>query len=132
MALTIADADAYIDANCIDIDDWLECDDARKQRIINVADRTLTTKYAQYMVPDAAVFEFANVLATVFNDTVRLMQQGVTAYSIDKVGSFSFKNDLVMSPGSDLSRFIPQTALDIIGAENDVVLSKRNVGWTVL
>ncbi|CDN42087.1 hypothetical protein [Paenibacillus sp. P22] len=133
MALTITDADAYITLNCIDIEDFAEAVEAKKQRLVNVASRTLTTKYPRYTIPDGAVYEFANVLATVFNDTNRLAQAGLTGFTVDGVGSFDFKDGMVSAPGSDLSRYIPQAALDLIGAENGgIKLSKRRVYWTVL
>ena len=132
MALNITDADAYIGANCIDIEDWTESDEAKKQRMLNVAGRTLSTTYPKYTIPDAAVYEFANVLAIVFNDTNRLAQHGLTGFSVDKVGSFDFKDGTVSGPGGDLRKFIPQTSRDIIGAENGVSLASRRIGWTVL
>lgn len=132
MAVNVTDADAYIGANCIDIEDWVDSDEARKQRILNVAGRTLVARYPQYTIPDSAVYEFANVLATVFNDTNRLAQTGVTMVTINGVATYDFKEALVNGPGGDLARFIPQSALDLIGAENGVTISKRRVAWTVL
>jgi hypothetical protein len=133
MVLSVADADTYISANCIDIEDWTDAEDAKKQRIVTVADRTLAGKYPKYTIPDAAVYEFANVLATVFNDTNRLQQQGVTAFALTGTVSFNFKADEVRGPGAALTRFIPQSALDIISAENGgIPLSRRSVGWSVM
>lgn len=125
-------ADIYINANCIDIEDWIDGDAAKKQRILNVAERTLSLNFPKYKIPDAAVYEFANVLAIVFNDTNRLAQHGLTGFSIDKVGSFDFKDATVGLPGGDLRKFIPQASRDIISAENGVKLPSRRVGWTVL
>lgn len=132
MTSNIADADTYIAANCIDIEEWEGSDAAKKQRIVNVAGRTLTSRYPKYTIPDAAVYEFANVLATAFSDTNRLGKQGITSFSIDGVGSFNFKDALVTGADADPSKFIPQSALTLIGAENGVTLGKRRVGWTVL
>ncbi|UKS30158.1 hypothetical protein LOZ80_14945 [Paenibacillus sp. HWE-109] len=132
MAANVGNADEYIAQNCIDVEDWTDSDEAKKLRIVNVANRTLTTKYPKYTIPDAAVYEFANVLATVFNDTNRLQQQGVTQFSLSGVASFQFKDASVNSAGSDVAKFIPQAALDLIGAENGVKLSKRSVAWTVV
>lgn len=132
MVLSITDADAYISSNCIEIDDWTECDEARKQRIINVAERILLASFPTYTIPAAAAYEFANVLTIVYNDTNRLAQQGLTGFSIDKIGSFDFKDTMVNGPNADLRKLIPQQALDIIGMENDVSLAARRVGWTVL
>ncbi|MCD9024319.1 hypothetical protein [Cohnella silvisoli] len=132
MAQNVTLADIYISANCIDIEDWTDSDAAKKQRTLNVAERTLTVTYPKYTIPDAAVYEFANVLAIIFNDTNRLATHGLTSFSVDKVGSFNFKDNRVGSPNGDLARFIPQTSRDLIGAENGVKLGSRRVGWTVL
>lgn len=133
MAVTITDADAYIALNCIVIEDWTDSDEATKQRILNVAARTLSVRYPKYTIPDSAVYEFANVLATVFNDTTKLAKQGVTSFGIDGVGQFAFKNDLVTGADVDVARYIPQSALDIIGEANGgISLGKRRVSWSVL
>ncbi|NHN31134.1 hypothetical protein [Paenibacillus agricola] len=133
MAVSITDADAYIALNCIVIGDWMDADAASKQRMLNVAGRTLSVKYPKYTIPDTAVYEFSNVLATVFNDTNKLAQEGVTNFALTGTASFSFKDDLVRGPGADLAKLIPQSALDLISAENGgIPLSKRNVGWSVM
>ncbi|WP_178023023.1 hypothetical protein [uncultured Paenibacillus sp.] len=128
MALTLDDANDYIAANCIDIEDWTDADEAKKQRILNVASRTLTSKYPQYTIPDAAVYEFANELAIAFNDTNRLQIQGVASFGITGVANFTFKD----WAKSGVEAWIPQSALDLIGAENGVSLSKRAMKWTVM
>lgn len=132
MAQDVTKADTYIHANCIDIEEWEGADEAKKQRIVNVASRDLALFYPTYKIPDAAVYEFANVLATVFGDTARLAQQGITQYSVSGVASFSYKNDAVEIPGGSTRKYIPQTALDIIGAENGVTLSKRMMKWVTM
>lgn len=133
MAVNIGAAEAYISLNCIVIEDWTDSDEATKQRILNVAARTLSTKYPKYTIPDNAVYEFANVLATVFNDTNKLAKQGITSFQIDGVGQFVFNNSGVTGPDVDISRFIPQSALDIIGAENGgITIGKRRVSWSVM
>ncbi|MCG7407696.1 hypothetical protein MH117_09695 [Paenibacillus sp. ACRRX] len=128
MAVNITEADAYIAANCIDVEDWSDCDEAKKQRIVNVAFRTLTTKYPKLTVPDAAVYEFSNELAIAFNDTNRLQQQGIAAFSLTGVASFTFKD----WAKSGVENWIPQSALDIIGADNGVKIGARQAKWTVL
>lgn len=132
MAQNITDADAYISENCIDIEDWTDSDAAKKQRTLNVAERTLSVTYPKYTIPDTAIYEFANVLAIVFNDTNKLAQQGMASFSVDKVGSFNFKNSLVNAAGGSMAQFIPQSTRDLIGAENGVFLSSRRVSWTVM
>ncbi|MEW9697948.1 hypothetical protein [Paenibacillus sp. SI8] len=133
MAVNITGADAYIAGYCIDVEDWSDSDGARKQRLLNVASRTLTTKYPTYTIPDNAVYETANTFAIAFNDTNKLGQQGVTSVSISGTAAFTFKDAGVTFAGADLAKFIPQTALDLISAANGgIKLSRRNVGWTVI
>lgn len=124
-------ADLYISANCIDIDEWTSADEAKKLRIVNVAFRDLTRFYPKYTIPDAAVYEFACVLATVFGDVAGAMQKGVTQQTVGKV-SIGFKAESVTGPGASTRKFIPQAALDIIGAENGVTLSKRAPKWVTM
>lgn len=132
MAITVNDADTYIHANCIDIEEWEGADEAKKQRIVNVASRDLAQFYPKYTIPDAAVYEFANVLATVFGDTARLAQQGISHYSVNGVAFFTYKDDIVGAPGGSTRKYIPQSALDIIGAENGVTISKRAIKWVTM
>lgn len=128
MALDIYSASSYIEANVIDIEDWTDSDDAKKQRLINVASQILMRKYSEYTVPDDAVYEYAANLAVAFNDTNRLNNQGIASFSITGVASFNFKD----TNKRDLESFIPKTALDLIGEANGVKLGGRTVKWTVL
>lgn len=128
MAITIADADAYIASYVIDNSDWMDSDNDRKQRILNVADRTLSNKYPDYLIPDEAVFEFAARLAIAFNDTNRLHMQGVSGFSITGVGSFTFKTGQI----SSLADLIPQESRDIIGQANGVTLAAREIKVVVM
>lgn len=128
MALTVGNATTYINANCINVDDWTDADDAKKLRIVNVAGRTLTNKYAQYTIPEAAVYEYANALAIAFNDTNALQQQGVASFGLTGVANFTFKDGLK----TGLDALIPDVALQLIGAENGVKLSKRAVKWVTM
>lgn len=132
MAITVEDANTYITANCIDIYDWTSADEAKKLRIVNVASRDIARYYSQYTIPDAAVYEFANVLASVYSDTTGIAQKGVISTSVGGKVSVNFKDSAVTGPGGSTRRFIPQAALDLIGAENGVTLSKRGVKWTVM
>jgi len=129
MAVNITDADTYINASCIDNEDWSDADEAKKQRIINVAERKLTTKYSQYTIPDEAVYEYANELAIAFNDTNRLQQHGVASFGLNGVANFTFKD----WAKSGLDAWISDTVLDLISEANGgVKLSRRAVKWTVL
>ena len=127
--ISITDADLYIEQNVIDIEDWQDAEDSKKQRILNVADRTLAAKYGDYVIPDEAVYEFASALAIAYNDTNKLNNQGVASFSITGVASFNFKD----TQSRELTSFIPQSTLDIISAANDgVKLGGRVVKWTVM
>lgn len=131
-AITLDDAKAYIAANCIDIDEWESASEAKKQRIVTVAARDLAQFYPQYTIPDAAVYEFANVLATVYGDTARLAQQGIASNTVTGVVATTFADGAVNLPGGSTRKFVPQTALDLIGAANGVTLSKRGVKWVTM
>lgn len=128
MVVNIAEADKYIAANCIDIEDWEAAEEAKKQRMMNVASRTLTTKYPRYTIPDAAVYEFCNELAIAFNEMNRLQQQGIASFSLTSTTSFTFKE----WAKSGIENWIPQSALTMIGAENGVKIGARQMKWTVL
>lgn len=128
MAITIADADAYISAYVIDNTDWVEADDDKKQRILNVASRTLTNEYPDYVIPDDAVYEFAAKLAIVFNDTNRLQTHGIAGFSITGVGSFTFN----ATGDFSLSDFITQEVRDIIGNANGVQLGSRDIKVVIM
>lgn len=127
MSLSISEADQYLETNVIDIEDWQDAEYEKKERILNVANSTLGRLYPDYIIPDAAVFEFANVLAIANNDTNRLNNHGIAGFSITGVGSFNFKDTLKR----DLVTLIPQATIDLIGEENGVKLSHRRVGRSV-
>ncbi|WP_188068980.1 hypothetical protein [Brevibacillus brevis] len=131
MAVNITEADAYIAQWVIVTEDWADADEASKTRLLNVASRTLTVKFPKYTIPDAAVYETAAVFATVFNDTNKLAQQGVQAFSLSGVASFTFR----YGP-KELAELIPETAIDLLGddpANGELPKpSKRRIGWSVL
>ncbi|WP_019241509.1 MULTISPECIES: hypothetical protein [Bacillus] len=126
MAVTISDADVYIAQNVIDIDDWADAEEAKKQRILTAASTTLSRKYKDYEIPDAAVYEFAPVLAIVFSDTYKMQRYGVNSFSVKGI-SFSFAGD-----SAELEQLIPKTAVDLISELNGIDLTpKRRVGRSV-
>ncbi|MBT2714734.1 hypothetical protein [Bacillus sp. ISL-57] len=126
MALSIFEADDYISQNVIDVEDWDDSDDERKQRLINVANRALFNLYKNYVIPDEAVYEFVPKLATVFNDTYKMQQYGVQSFSVKGI-AFSFRNSEV-----DLSTIIPPSAIAIISEANGGVnLTKPRWGRSV-
>jgi hypothetical protein len=114
------------------VEDWQASDDARKQRMLNVAGRTLTLAYPKYTIPDAAVYEFSNVLSVMFNDTGVLQRRGEASFGLTGVFNVTFKDGTTGMPYDDLRKYIPQTALGLIGAENGVTISKRSAKWTVM
>jgi hypothetical protein len=129
LAVSVFGADVYIEANVILIEDWTDSDDARKQRLLNVANSTLSRVYPTYTIPDNAVYEYVAVLATAFNDTNTQKQNGVKQFSVAGI-TYMFDG------GKDsLESLIPTAALDLIGKENGVSLGGqggKRVKWTVL
>ena len=124
MAVDIFSADSYIESNVIVVEDWTDCDDAKKQRILNVASSTFTRVYPDYTIPDEAVYEYAAVLATAFNDTNVQKQNGVTQFSVSGI-SYTFRS------GKDrIEALIPTSAKALIGTANGVTVSR--VKWVVL
>ncbi|KMY40220.1 hypothetical protein AC621_20845 [Bacillus sp. FJAT-27445] len=126
MALSISAADAYISENVIDTEDWTDSDVERKQRLLNVAHRTLEKRFKPYKIPDVAVYEFSAYLASVFNDTYKMQQYGVKQFSIKGI-AFTFDGSLA----KDLNALIPQSVFDLVGEENGVVLSRQRIGRSV-
>ena len=129
MAVNIIDATTYIESNVIVIDDWTDSDEAKKQRLLNVALSTLNRVYSQYTIPDEAVYEFAAVLSVAFNDTNIQKQNGVKQFSVSGI-SYTFDG------GKDsVESLIPSVALDLIGKANGTSLGgtgAKRVKWTVL
>lgn len=121
-------ATEYVTFNTLDNEDFLDADETRKMALLNVASRTLTRKYSGLRIPNEAVYLFANVLASAFNDTNKLQQQGVASFSVKGI-SFTFKD----WAKKGLDALIPEEVIDIINEENDVQLaSGRAIKWTVL
>lgn len=128
MAWDLLAATEYITLNTLDNEDFIGADDTRKTAVLNVADRTLRNMYADYVIPAEASYLFGAVLASAYNDTNKMAQQGVASFSVKGL-SFSFKD----GAKSDLSKLVPQEALDLIGAENGgIKLSIRQAKWTVI
>lgn len=132
MALTVLDATEYIASYCVDVEDWLEnTDDAQRQRCVNVADRTLKRVYKDLIIPDHAVYEFANVLAIMFSDTLKASMHGINSFTINGLGTWDFRGNGVESPADlDYAKFIPKTAKDLIAEENNGLGSYTKVKWT--
>jgi ABC-type tungstate transport system permease subunit len=122
MAATIQEANEYIASFFIDNSDWLKANEEKKQRILNVSNRTLSDKYADLIIPDEAVYEFSAVLAVIFNDTNRMNQQGVAGFSVTGVGSFTFKETAAKASLEDA---ITPEVKKLIGKANDIELGSR-------
>jgi hypothetical protein len=128
----VTNADLYINANVIDIEDWQSADPDKKNRLLNAADATLKRQFSKYVIPDNAIYHFAAILAVVFNDTNRYQQHGVAGFSVTGVASFTFKENNVKTPGGTaLSSFISDDIYMLVGEANSVKLSKRRVGRSV-
>lgn len=128
----IPHANEHIDAFVITNEDWHDAEDAKKVRIMNVAERTLRNQYdAKTIIPDNAVYEFSAYLAIVYNDTNRMQQQGIASFSITGVGSFTFKESNVNSAiGQPLDELIPDSVAKLIDEANgSLQKSGRKIGW---
>ncbi|MCY7682016.1 hypothetical protein [Bacillus velezensis] len=128
MALSVEAANDYINRMTIDNEDWNDYDAAKQQRVLNVAEDVLSRKFRKYVIPDDAVYEFTNVLATAYNDTNRLNKHGIASFSLTGVGSFTYKETL----RADDESLIPKKTIDLIEEANDVKLSGRTVKATVM
>ncbi|MDF9556298.1 hypothetical protein P5757_09585 [Bacillus tropicus] len=126
-------ATAHIDEYVISNEDWHDADEAKKNRLLNAAGRTLANKFKGATIPNNAIYEFSAYLAIVYNDTNRMQQQGIASFSITGVGSFTFKENNVSSViGQPLSELIPDSVLKLIEEENeDLNISDRVIGWTI-
>ena len=127
MAWDLTEATDFVLRNTLDNEDFLEAEEIRKEALLNVSKRELDRKFSAYTVPNTAVYIFANTLASAFNDTNKLQQQGVASFSIKGI-SFTFKD----WAKKDIDALIPTEVYSIVGTENGVNLSSRAVRWTVL
>jgi hypothetical protein len=129
MAFNMFDADYYIETNVIVIEDWVDCDEDKKIRLLNVANSTMARVYPSYTIPDEAVYEFAAVLSVAFNDTNVQKQNGVKQFSVSGI-SYMFDGGKV-----SIESLIPAAAIDLIGKANGISIGGtggKRVKWTVL
>jgi hypothetical protein len=129
MAVNVFDADSYIESNVIVIEDWVDSDEAKKQRLLNVALSTLSRVYPNYTIPDESVYEFAAVISVAFNDTNTQKQNGVKQYSVAGI-SYMFEGGK-----ESVESLIPAAAVDLIGKANGISIGGaggKRVKWTVL
>ncbi|WP_226568145.1 hypothetical protein [Bacillus stratosphericus] len=128
MAATVEGANDYINAFLVDTEDWINADEAKKERLLNRAFETLTRVFPEYVIPNKAVYEFVNVLAIAYNDTNRLNKHGISSFSITGVGSFNYKDTLRVED-EDL---IPRESIAAIEEENGVPIGGKRIRRTVL
>ncbi|QAR52036.1 hypothetical protein BAE_04170 [Bacillus aerophilus] len=128
MAATVEGANDYINTFLVDTEDWIDADEAKKERLLNRASSTLTRVFSKYVIPDKAIYEFVNVLAIAYNDTNRLNKHGISSFSITGVGSFNYKDTLRVED-EDL---IPKESISAIEEENDVKFGGKRIRRTVL
>jgi hypothetical protein len=131
LAVNIYEADSYIEENVIVIEDWTDSDDSKKQRLLNVGLSTLNRVYSKYTIPDSAVYEYASVLATAFNDTNVQRQNGVKTFQVSGI-SFTFDGSK-----DTIESLIPSKAISLIGEANGVEIggtsgSAKRLKWSVL
>lgn len=131
MSISIESANEYIESQIIDIEDWQEAEESKKQRILNAASRTLNHKFKRYEIPNEAVYHFSAWLAIAFNDTNRLQKHGIAGFSVTGVASFTFKKSNVDGTGTSLMSLIPDEVYNIIGDANGVNLSRLRIGRSV-
>lgn len=91
MVWNLAEATEYITYNAVDNEDYLESDDTKKTRLLNVSDRTLKRIYKDYVIPNEAVYLFAAHLGALFNDTTVFAQRGIASFNVSGI-SFTFKD----------------------------------------
>jgi hypothetical protein len=154
MAISLTDASKHIESFVIDNDDWVDADETKQQRILNVAERTLSDYFDEkvtklvavklnkpiedvtkddYVMPSESVYELAAVLSRVFNDTNRMQQQGLAGFSITGVGSYTFKeNNVKGAAGEQLDAFITKEAIKYIEKANGIEIAGRVIKDVVI
>lgn len=121
-------SEEYIRMNTLDNEDYLDADEMRQTALLNVASRTLLRKFSGLTIPDAAVYLFACTLASAYNDTNKMQQQGVASFSVKGI-SFTFKD----WAKKGLDALVPDEVIELINEENGVQLSTgRTAKWMTL
>lgn len=124
----LEEATDYITLNTLDNEDYIDADETRKQALMNVASRTLARKFTNVLIPAEAVYLFAATLASAYNDTNKLQQQGVAGFSVKGI-SFTFKD----WAKKGLDALIPEEAIELINDANpDANLSTKPVVRTTV
>lgn len=116
----LEEADRYVRRNVLDWEDFIELNEEGEEGIdkkyarLNVAYRTLRNVYSGYVIPNEAVYYFAAVLASVYNDTLVQAQRGVASFSVRGL-AFTFKD----WAKKDLDEYITDDIDGIIQDAND-------------
>lgn len=126
MAVNATDGTTYIMENAADVEDWAALEPSARTRFINVAKRILTRKFKTYVVPDSAVYLYANELCIAYNDTNRYAAHGVQSFSVSGAASFSF-----FAKTAELGKYIPLVVLDEISDANGGKAVLRRAGQAV-
>lgn len=114
-------ATEYIRLNTLDSEDFLGATDDRKTALLSVSDSTLKRKFSGYTIPNEAVYTFANVLASAFNDTMVQAQRGVASFAVKGI-TFTFKDWMK----TDIDDLIPDEAYALIG------VPKRDIKYVTM
>lgn len=119
MAITVSDADSYLNESVVHNGEWVAASPEMKQRALNNASRVLYRHYSAYdeetrPIPDEAVFEQALWILRV-DDSVRRTEQGATSIQVDGI-SLSF---------AQIGRAIAPAVISILGRKVGQSISGR-------
>lgn len=126
----LEEAVAYARLHAIDNEDFLDNDEINQERFLNVSSRTLTRAFKGLSIPDSAVYLFACVLNSFYNDTTAQQHRGVSSFTVDGI-QFSFKNLNI----DDLTKLITGDIRDLIAEENggdDSGINGGRVKWVIV
>lgn len=124
----LTEAIEYVTYHAIDNEDFLANEQTNQVRFLNVAKRTLSSAYKNYVIPLEATYLFACVLNANFNDTTVLAQRGIASFGISGI-NFTFKD----WAKKELSELIPEEIAEMIAEANpDAGGSNSRVKWVTL
>ena len=128
MDWNLTEAVDYITYNAIDNEDFLASDSTAQIRFLNVAMRTLQSKFKNYELPNEAVYLFAAVLNANFNDTTVQAQRGIASFSVKGI-TYTFKDWAL----KDLSEFISEDVRNlVIEANPELDGGNGKVKWVTM
>lgn len=109
----LTEAIEYVTYHAIDNEDFLASEQTNQVRFLNVANRTITQKYRNMVIPNEAVYLFAAVLNANFNDTAIMAHRGIASFNVSGIG-FTFKD----WAKKELSGFITEDIAAIVTEAN--------------